>query len=207
MAHGYVTSDTILAYCEHKMKEMFALCIKNAPNFGVSFESFKTALQNTSEKYLFPSNQKHTKEEVLTFLDKIYTDDLFMALACANGSESAWGKFDQQYRSYLERVARQLTETEINTETVVDTVYVELYGTRIVNGERFSKFADYSGIVSLRSWLQEIVFEEAKSLDLIKSPDQIYNFIPLPSSEGMYRLVQGSEGMYRLGIPRIIIAS
>ena len=87
-----------------------------------------------------------------------------MALACANGNERAWWEFDQQHRAYLERVARHLASTEIDAQEVIDTVYVELYGTRVVDGERVSKFATYSGRGSLRGWLRTVIWHSLVDL-------------------------------------------
>ena len=39
--------------------------------------------------------------------------------------------FDQSYRRYIERIARHLASVELDAEEVIDSVYVELYGTRI----------------------------------------------------------------------------
>ncbi|MER3631447.1 MAG: hypothetical protein C4325_04170, partial [Blastocatellia bacterium] len=58
----------------------------------------------------------------------------------------------------MERVARQLAHTEIDATEIVDTVYEHLYGTRIVDGERISKFSSYSGRGSLRGWLRTIIW-------------------------------------------------
>ncbi len=67
-------------------------------------------------------------------------------------------EFDRQHRAYLERIARHLASSEVDAQDVVDTVYVELYGTRVVDGERVSKFSTYSGRGSLRGWLRTVVW-------------------------------------------------
>ncbi|MBK7934438.1 MAG: hypothetical protein IPK01_13325 [Acidobacteria bacterium] len=54
----------------------------------------------------------------------------------------------------MERVARHLAKTDIDAQEVIDSVYVPNYtGTRVVDGERVSKFATYSGRGSLRGWV------------------------------------------------------
>jgi DNA-directed RNA polymerase specialized sigma24 family protein len=98
------------------------------------------------------------------FLGQIQADDLFLALACANGSETAWWEFDHQHRSYMERVARHLAKTDIDAQEVIDAVYVELYGTRIVDGQRLSKFSTYSGRGSLRGWLRTVIWHSLVDL-------------------------------------------
>ena len=105
-----------------------------------------------------------TANEIKSFLHEIQVGDLFMALACAAGNERAWWEFDRHHRAYLERVARHLASSEADAQDVVDTVYVELYGTRVIDGERVSKFATYSGRGSLRGWLRTVVWHSLVDL-------------------------------------------
>jgi RNA polymerase sigma-70 factor len=150
--------------CESVMEEIFNRCNENAPNFGVRLECFKESLQKTARKYILNSPESISTRELNDFLRQIQAEDLFLALACANGSERAWWEFDQQHRSYLERVARHLASTDIDAQEVVDTVYVELYGTRVVDGERVSKFSTYSGRGSLRGWLRTVIWHSLVDL-------------------------------------------
>lgn len=152
-------NDFLLNECETVMNELFSRCASDAPNFGVSEGDFKQSLRKTVNKYLFADGLNKPKtDEIKTFLRELQADDLFMALACAAGNERAWWEFDHQHRSYLERVARHLASSEADAQDVVDTVYVELYGTRVVEGERVSKFATYSGRGSLRGWLRTVIW-------------------------------------------------
>src|SRR5215212_5869394 len=157
--------EELLQQAESLMDDLFVRCIENAPNFGVRRECFKESLRKTITKYLQgTSSNPLTTEEVAAFLNQLQIDDLFLALACANGNERAWWEFDQQHRSYLERVARHLAKTEMDAQEVVDSVYVELYGTRVVDGERVSKFSTYSGRGSLRGWLRTVVWHSLVDL-------------------------------------------
>lgn len=157
----------LIAECDSVMEEIFARCHENAPNFGVSEEAFKNSLRKTAEKFLTANTEENSSisaGEVKDFLRGIQADDLFMAQACAGGNERAWWEFDQQHRNYLERVARHLASNEMNAQEVIDTVYVELYGTRVVDGERVSKFSTYSGRGSLRGWLRTVIWHSLVDL-------------------------------------------
>ena len=159
------TSEDLTNETRASIDDMFARCTENAPNFGVSQDCFKTSLVKTIDKYLAAASAEDpASAEVNTFLEQIQTDDLFLALACANGNERAWWEFDQHHRSYLERVARHLAKTEVDAQEVIDTVYVELYGTRVVDGERVSKFSTYSGRGSLRGWLRTVIWHSLVDL-------------------------------------------
>jgi RNA polymerase sigma-70 factor len=158
-------NENLIEDCSSLIDEMFARCSENAPNFGVRQEYFVNSLRKTLLRFLSAAHPVEPKiEEVKDFLGQIQAEDLFLALACAGGSERAWWEFDQQHRAYLERVARHLAKTEIDAQEVIDTVYVELYGTRVVDGERVSKFATYSGRGSLRGWLRTVIWHSLVDL-------------------------------------------
>jgi RNA polymerase sigma-70 factor len=149
----------LLDDCADSVEKLYAQCVAHAPNFGVMRETFQNTLERATCKYLLTKDAPApSKEEIEQFLNDLQINDLFLALGCAAGNERAWWEFDQQHRSYLERVARHLASSDVNAEEVVDTVYVELYGTRIVDGARISKFATYTGRGNLRGWLRTIVW-------------------------------------------------
>ena len=159
------TIELLLNESESVMNEIYARCVENAPNFGVREDCFKASLKKTAEKYLASACPAPASvSEVADFFNQIQADDLFMALACSNGNERAWWEFDRQHRSYLERVARHLAKTEFDAQEVIDSVYVELYGTRVVDGERVSKFSSYSGRGSLRGWLRTVIWHSLVDL-------------------------------------------
>lgn len=140
------------------VNELFARCEENAPNFSVTAERFRASVNKSLLRFAEALPAPPVSEETLEFLNLLQANDLFMALACADGNERAWWEFDQQYRGYLERLARHLAKTDVDAQEVVDCVYVELYGTRFVDGQRVSKFATYSGRGSLRGWLRTVIW-------------------------------------------------
>lgn len=153
-----VSNEEFLSQCEGRIDELFNRCTENAPNFSVTAERFSASVNKSLLRFAAASPTPPTKEEALEFLDLLQVDDLFMALACADGNERAWWEFDHQYRGYLERLARHLAKTDVDAQEVIDCVYVELYGTRFVDGERVSKFGTYSGRGSLRGWLRTVIW-------------------------------------------------
>jgi RNA polymerase sigma-70 factor len=156
-------SETLPREAEETIAALYERCATEQPNFGVPADVFRASLQKTVYKFLL-STSPATPSEICELLNQIQAEELFMAIACAAGSERAWWEFDQQHRSYLERVARHLAKTEADAQEVIDTVYVELYGTRVVDGERVSKFSTYSGRGSLRGWLRTVVWHSLVDL-------------------------------------------
>lgn len=156
-------SEKLPQEAEEAIAAIYERCAAEQPNFGVSVEVFRASLEKTVNKFLLSTGEASTAE-ICDLIGQVQAEELFMAIACAAGNERAWWEFDQQHRAYLERVARHLAKTEADAQEVIDTVYVELYGTRVVDGERVSKFSTYSGRGSLRGWLRTVVWHSLVDL-------------------------------------------
>jgi RNA polymerase sigma-70 factor len=152
--------------CAADMATLHARCVQAAPNYGVSFETFKAVIRIAVEKYLFQNAESDapSAQVIRDFINELQVSDLFLALACAQGNEHAWWEFDQGFRGYIERAARHFATADTSADEVLDTVYVELYGTRVVNDVRQSKFATYTGRGTLRGWLRTVVWHAAIDL-------------------------------------------
>jgi RNA polymerase sigma-70 factor (ECF subfamily) len=157
-------TDSLPKDTETAIDALYERCVSNAPNFGVQLDFFKGSVTKSLGKFISSPGTTPTDEEISEFISQLQADDLFLALACANGNERAWWEFDQSHRSYMERVARHLAKTDIDATDIVDTVYEQLYGTRIVDGERVSKFSTYSGRGSLRGWLRTVIWHSLVDL-------------------------------------------
>jgi RNA polymerase sigma-70 factor (ECF subfamily) len=149
-----------ISQCAADIDALYARCAGAAPNYGLTPEDFRAAIRVAIEKYLFGDEgaDAPSADDVRQFVNELQVSDLYLALACARGNEHAWWAFDQDFRRYIERVARHLASAETDAEEVIDSVYVELYGTRVVNEVRQSKFATYTGRGTLRGWLRTVVW-------------------------------------------------
>lgn len=141
------------------ISDVYERCREAAPNYGITAEQFADPVIRSIEKYLVGSSETPASNaEIIDFVSQLQAEDLFLAIGCAAGNERAWWEFDQQHRSYMERVARHLARTDVDADEAIGSVYVELYGTRVVDGERVSKFRSYSGRGSLRGWLRTVIW-------------------------------------------------
>ncbi len=160
--------------CAADIEALYARCAEAAPNYGVAREDFVAALRAGANKYLVAAASDESDSgaapghisaaELRQFLTDLQSTDLYMALACAQGNEHAWWDFDAGYRHFIERVAQHLAGAPSEAEEAIDLVYTELYGTRVVEGVRQSKFATYSGRGNLRGWLRAIVWHAVVDL-------------------------------------------
>lgn len=152
--------DRAINECAADIGALYARCAEAAPNYDISAEEFSAAVRTAIDKYLVDHSNGNAPapESIRQFLTELQVTDLYLALACARGNEHAWWEFDQSYRRYIERIARHLASIETDAEEVIDSVYVELYGTRVVEDVRLSKFATYTGRGTLRGWLRTVVW-------------------------------------------------
>jgi RNA polymerase sigma-70 factor (ECF subfamily) len=137
----------------------------------VPFEEFRDAVAGAAAKYLIglaePGAQP-SPAELERFIGELKIPDLYLGLACMRGNEHAWWEFDRQHRSFIERWTRHLVRSDADADEVIDAVYVELFGTRLVDGVRQSKFRTYTGRGSLRGWLRAIILHAA--VDVHRAP-------------------------------------
>lgn len=151
-------TDALFNACTSDVDALYERCFTANPNYQVGRDEFATSIRAAVDKYLASQSTALTRAEVLQFLNELQSADLFLAIACAKGNERAWWDFDAGYRRYIERIARHLASAETQADEVIDLVYTELYGTRLVEGVRQSKFTTYMGRGSLRGWLRVIVW-------------------------------------------------
>lgn len=152
-------TSEIATGCAEQIDAIYQRCAAAHPDFGVASADFANAVSGAIEKYVVGFAQADQKQlrEVRVFIDELQDADLFLALACARGNESAWWEFDRRYRSFIERLARHLLSMRADADEVIDHVYAELFGTRVVDGVRLSKFRTYTGRGSLQGWLRAVV--------------------------------------------------
>ena len=149
-----------VAACLADMDSIYARCAESCPTFGLSAEDFRAALTAAVDKYLVgfaSSSAAPSANEIRQFIGELQSVDLYLALACERGNEPAWQQFDREYRSFIERLARHLASSGTDADEVIDSVYAELFGTRLVAGVRQSKFRSYTGRGTLRGWLRAVV--------------------------------------------------
>ena len=153
-----------LAACASQVDAIFADCAKAYSDFGLAPDNFREAVGRAVRKYLMSPRVTPSVEDIEHFIGELQHRDLYLALACARGNEQAWWEFDRQYRSFIERWARHLVRNGSDADEIIDFVYVELLGTRVVSGVRQSKFRTYTGRGTLRGWLRTVMLHAVVDL-------------------------------------------
>ena len=144
-----------------------ARCSELYPDFDLPLEDFKRAIIRAVNKYVdaLPDQEKvPSAPEIREFINELQNADLYLTLGCAAGNEQAWWRFDREYRSMIDRLAYHLVGQRMDANELIDSVYVELYGTKTTDGVRQSKFRTYTGRGTLRGWLRSVISRAAVDL-------------------------------------------
>jgi RNA polymerase sigma-70 factor (ECF subfamily) len=130
--------------------------IAEADSYGLTLEEFTATLASVGTKLNFgqPPAIHPDAAQKIAFLRSLRLPELALAHACALGSESAWQRFFDLYRTPLTQAAIGITDSATLGQDLADSLYSELFGLREQAGERRSPLVSYSGRGSLLGWLR-----------------------------------------------------
>jgi RNA polymerase sigma-70 factor, ECF subfamily len=124
---------------------------------GLSREAFAVILCEVAEKQ---AGGTTSYNEVGNFFIGLRVEELALARACAAGHNAAWEIFLTRYREKLHQAALRITREDSAARDLADTLYADLYGTNLREGQRVSKLASYTGRGSLEGWLRTVLAQE-----------------------------------------------
>ena len=124
---------------------------------GLARESFAAILSEVGSKYATPGT---SESDIRALLLSLRVDELALARACAVGNNSAWEVFLTRYREKLYLCALRIAREDSAARELADTLYADLYGTNLRDGQRVSKLASYTGRGSLEGWLRTVLAQE-----------------------------------------------
>jgi len=153
MAERGVQSDveqTVRALAEELFRK------SKGEEFGLTAEAFLGILQEITNKYLPAASA----QEIHLFCASLRVEELALARACAAGHERAWELFLTRYRAKLYDIANHIARESSAGRELADSLYADLYGTVLRDGQRVSKLNFYTGRGSLEGWLRTVLAQE-----------------------------------------------
>jgi RNA polymerase sigma-70 factor (ECF subfamily) len=135
-----------------------------AESCGLSLEEFCAVLAGVGTKvnHGLPSGMIPDPSQMAVFFRSLHLPELALAHACALGREVAWEIFLGRYRASLVQMAISITGSAMLGQDLADSLYAELYGLRVTEGERRSPLASYSGRGSLQGWLRATLVQRSR---------------------------------------------
>src|SRR6266567_3240259 len=128
-----VETKQVLSGLESVMSELYAR--SGADRFGISPQQFAALIEEVAAKSLPAAALPAAKIE---FSKTQRVEELVLARACAAGNERAWEVFFVRYREMLYEIGRQITREDSTGRELADSVYADLFGTKMREGNRVS---------------------------------------------------------------------
>jgi RNA polymerase sigma-70 factor (ECF subfamily) len=129
----------------------------HAAEYGLDQAQLLQILGEIGAKYL-PANA--SLADATTLYRSLRLEELALARACAAGNERAWEVFLGRYREKLFDAGRAITRDDASGRELADSLYADLFGTELRDGERRSKLVFYTGRGSLEGWLRTVLAQE-----------------------------------------------
>lgn len=177
MPSGSPGLDQTLALPADLVDRLFAA--SGARSWSLSRAPFASALQRSASKR-FGAAQP-CPEELTEYLESLHSEDLALAVACAEGCEEAWEHFVAVYRGYLRGSAGAILgcpATSAAASELADSLFAELYGLRDGKRSERSPFRYFHGRSSLKTWLRTVLAQ--RHVDAIRATRR---FRELPEEE------------------------
>lgn len=149
------TSTSVQSVVSELLAELYAK--SGCENIGITRESLTVILCEVGSKHC---EALKSETEVRTFLLSLRIDELALARACAAGNNTAWEIFLTRYREKLYLSALRIAREDSAARELADTLYADLYGTNLRDGQRVSKLSSYTGRGSLEGWLRTVLAQE-----------------------------------------------
>lgn len=146
-----------------------------ADRWSLPIEAFAVALESSARK-AFASGPADPRQ-LERYFDALHVEDLALACACAQGSEPAWEHFIREHRPVLYRAADAIDPSG-GSRDLADSLYGELFGLAVRDGERQSHFRYFHGRSSLATWLRAVLSQ--RHVDRVRS---VRRQDPLPEDE------------------------
>jgi RNA polymerase sigma-70 factor len=152
--------------CAGLIRQLFAQ--SRAGQWHLSFESFQATLTRSAAKHF--AGRQPDDQQVEEYFASLHVEDLALACACAEGSESAWNEFVTEYRNYLRTAAAAICRrpaADPSVTELADSLFADLYGMPDSKGGRRSLLRYFLGRSSLRTWLRAVLSQ--RHVDAIRA--------------------------------------
>jgi len=123
---------------------------------------FESALHLVIRKHLGLNCSLTTK---LNLVRTLHTNDLYLAVACAEQTEEGWRRFDVTYHKYIRRVALSVSRTNDAGRELAENLFADLF---IPDRSGHSRIASFDGQQSLATWLGVVIRRRALNQSLLK---------------------------------------
>ncbi|HST21780.1 MAG TPA: sigma-70 family RNA polymerase sigma factor [Blastocatellia bacterium] len=130
-------------------------------DLGLNPETFSTHLSSIIGK-----RPGVASPPALEFVANLYLDDLYLTLACSQGSTVAWERFVSLYEDSIRRICKCVCPSTDAAKELTDSLPGQLF---LPGATGHSRIASYQGLSPLASWLGVVVRRMAEKKRHLKS--------------------------------------
>ncbi len=105
------------------------------------------------------------------FIDALHAEDLSLALACQAGESAPWEHFIATFRPSLYASARAIAGDELRGRELADSIWAEMYGLEVRDGQRRSILSYFHGRSSILTWMRAVLAQ--RHVDYIRAQARI----------------------------------
>lgn len=163
-----------------------------AGRWGLARERFAATLGRSAQKRL--TSASVTTKQLEEYLAALHLEDLALASACAEGSESAWEHFYATYRNYLRTASAAILRCDSGSAEaceLADSLFAELYGLAGGKGAERSLFRYFHGRSSLKTWLRAILAQ--RHIDSIRAGRRFEELVEDDARDGRQGALPGPQ--------------
>jgi RNA polymerase sigma-70 factor, ECF subfamily len=153
----------------------------HAARWDVSVERFGTALGRAVSKH---ASTDAPADAIERLAESLHLEDLALAVACAEGHETAWDAFITGYQPELNRAAVAIAGGP-HGQDLADALIADLFGLDAKGTGRRSLFDYFHGRSKLSTWLRALLSRRhidalragrrTTSLDAVERPDELFD--------------------------------
>src|SRR5260370_27265035 len=115
----------------------------NASAWNVSESAFADALWRSVERRFSVDRDSISRDNVIHFLDSIHIRDLALAVGCVLGDADAWRHLLATHRGPIDAFAHAMLGNSARANEIADSLWADLYGLRVSDGDRHSPLEHY----------------------------------------------------------------
>lgn len=138
-------TETTSALNDAAFEALWLRCQARFPSFTTPMTTLKAALKQQLER------QQLSEQEGEAWLARLLVEDLYLALACLEGEESAMQTFRELYLGQLRGLSLRYAPHATQAEDLEQTLMLSLF---VDTPSRQAKLRSYTGQGALRAWLQ-----------------------------------------------------
>jgi RNA polymerase sigma factor (sigma-70 family) len=136
-------------------ESVYAAALEYHQGLELDLYKFITHLDSVINKYL---GENASPDVAISFIKKLYINDFFLAVACAEYIEAACDRFYKNYKSYILKLAISVCPSNQAAEQLAGQVLGDLF---LPDRSGRCRLASYEGRSSLAAWLHIVVSHRA----------------------------------------------